>query len=108
MNRWLLVAFLNFLAVPFSAYAQPATQPHPNFVIIYVDDMGYGDIEPFGSTLNRTPNCTRLAAEGMKLTSFYHCCPVCTPSRTAAVAHGLLCQLPSLPRRDRAGLVDQA
>ena len=55
------------------------TRP-PNFVIILMDDMGYGDIEPFGSKLNRTPNLNRMAAEGMKLTSFY-CAPVCTPSR---------------------------
>jgi arylsulfatase A-like enzyme len=42
--------------------------------------MGYGDIAPFGSKLNRTPNLGRLAAEGMKLTSFY-CAPVCSASR---------------------------
>ena len=44
--------------------------------------MGYGDIGPFGSTLNRTPNLDRLANEGMKLTSFY-AAPLCTPSRAA-------------------------
>ncbi len=54
----------------------------PNFVLIFIDDMGYGDIGAFGSTDNRTPNLDRLAAEGMKLTSFYaH--PVCTPSRAS-------------------------
>jgi len=36
----------------------------PNFVVIFIDDMGYGDIEPFGSTLNRTPNLSRMASEG--------------------------------------------
>lgn len=56
--------------------------PTPNFVLIFIDDMGYGDIGPFGSTVNRTPNLDRMAAEGMKLTAFYaH--PVCTPSRAA-------------------------
>jgi len=54
----------------------------PNFIIINIDDMGYGDIEPFGSTLNRTPNLTRMANEGAKLTSFY-AAPVCSPSRAA-------------------------
>ena len=54
----------------------------PNFVLIFIDDMGYGDIGAFGSTDNRTPHLDRLAAEGMRLTSFYaH--PVCTPSRAA-------------------------
>ncbi len=54
----------------------------PNFVIIFVDDMGYGDIEPFGSTHNRTPQLNRMAEEGMRLTSFY-AAPVCTPSRAS-------------------------
>ncbi|MDF1739587.1 MAG: sulfatase [Verrucomicrobiales bacterium] len=52
----------------------------PNFVIIFIDDMGYGDIEPFGSTVNKTPSLNRLAAGGMKLTSFY-AAPVCSASR---------------------------
>ena len=55
----------------------------PNFVVIFVDDMGYGDIEPFGSTLNNTPHLNRMAKEGMKLTSFYVACGVCSPSRAA-------------------------
>lgn len=53
----------------------------PNLVIINIDDLGYGDIGPFGSTLNRTPNLDRIAAEG-RLTSFY-AAPVCSPSRAA-------------------------
>jgi len=52
----------------------------PNLVVIFIDDMGYGDIEPFGSTINQTPNLSRMAAEGMKLTSFY-AAPVCSASR---------------------------
>ena len=54
----------------------------PNFIIINIDDMGYADIAPFGSKLNRTPNLDRMAAEGRKLTSFY-AAPVCSPSRAA-------------------------
>jgi arylsulfatase A-like enzyme len=53
----------------------------PNVIVILMDDMGYGDIGPFGSKLNRTPNLDRLAAEGMKLTSFY-AAPLCTASRS--------------------------
>ncbi len=55
----------------------------PNFVVIFIDDMGYGDIGPFGSTSNDTPHLDRMAEEGMKLTSFYSASPVCTPSRAA-------------------------
>jgi len=54
----------------------------PNLVIINIDDLGYGDIGPFGSTLNRTPNLDRMAKEGRKLTCFY-AAPVCSPSRSA-------------------------
>ncbi len=57
--------------------------------------MGYGDIGCYGSTLNRTPNCDRLAAEGMKLTSFYTA-PVCTPSR-ASLLTGCYAKRVSLP-----------
>jgi arylsulfatase A len=52
----------------------------PNIVLILIDDMGYGDIGPFGSTKNRTPALDRMAREGMKLTSFY-AAPVCSASR---------------------------
>ena len=54
----------------------------PNFVIINIDDLGYADIGPFGSTLNRTPNLDRMAKEGRMLTSHY-AAPVCSPSRSS-------------------------
>ena len=56
-----------------------ALADRPNFVVIFIDDMGYGDIEPFGSEINRTPHLNRMAAEGRKLTSFYVASPVCVP-----------------------------
>jgi len=52
----------------------------PNIVVIFVDDMGYGDIGPFGATKQETPHLNRMAQEGMKLTSFY-AAPVCSASR---------------------------
>ncbi|OYW26201.1 MAG: hypothetical protein B7Z47_07865, partial [Chthoniobacter sp. 12-60-6] len=54
----------------------------PNFVLINIDDLGYADIGPFGSTKNRTPHLDRMAQEGCRLTSFYGA-PVCSPSRSA-------------------------
>ena len=55
----------------------------PNFVMIFIDDMGYGDIGPFGSKVNKTPHLDRMAQEGMKLTQYYVSSTACTPSRSA-------------------------
>jgi arylsulfatase A len=55
----------------------------PNFVIIYCDDLGYGDIGPFGAKGYATPNLDRMAAEGMKLTDFHSAAAVCSASRVA-------------------------
>ena len=52
----------------------------PNIVILFIDDLGYADIGPFGATKQKTPNLDRMAKEGMKLTSFY-AAPVCSVSR---------------------------
>ena len=55
----------------------------PNIVVIFCDDMGYGDLGAFGHPTIRTPNLDRMASEGQKWTSFYAAAPVCTPSRAA-------------------------
>lgn len=55
----------------------------PNFVVIFTDDQGYGDLSCFGGKHVSTPRIDRMAAEGMRLTSFYVAAPVCTPSRAA-------------------------
>ena len=52
----------------------------PNIVLIFVDDLGYGDIGPFGNKTVKTPHLDKFAAEGMKFTSFY-ATPVCSMSR---------------------------
>jgi arylsulfatase A-like enzyme len=75
--------------------SRAANMTKPNFVIILIDDMGYGDIGPFGSKLNRTPNLDRMANEGMRLTSFY-AAPVCTPSR-AQMMTGCYAKRVSMP-----------
>lgn len=59
-----------------------AEAPKPNVVIFLTDDTGYRDIGPFGG-LTPTPNLDRMAAEGMKLTSFYVASVKCSPSRAA-------------------------
>jgi arylsulfatase A len=54
----------------------------PNFIVLFTDDMGYGDIGAFGHPTIRTPNLDRMASQGQKWTSFYVAAPVSTPSRT--------------------------
>ena len=54
----------------------------PNIIVIFTDDMGYGDISPF-SDKHKTPNLDRMAAEGIKLTDFYVSSVACTPSRSS-------------------------
>ncbi len=53
----------------------------PNFVVIYIDDMGYGDIGPFGAEGYATPNLDRMAEEGRRFTDFYVTQAVCSASR---------------------------
>jgi arylsulfatase A-like enzyme len=59
------------------------TPSKPNLVVIFCDDLGYGDLACFGHPTIRTPHLDQMAAEGMKLTQFYSASPVCTPSRAA-------------------------
>lgn len=79
-GAWLFVALLSLALGPvsFAATARP-----PNFIVIFVDNFGNGDLGCFGSKLHRTPNVDRLAAEGAKFTSFYVSSGVCTPSRAS-------------------------
>ena len=72
-------------ATTHAAPAQPSTpaSPPPNFVLFLADDLGYGDVEINGASVNRTPNLARLAAEGVRLTSFYAAGNWCTPTRAS-------------------------
>ena len=72
--------FLQFAAALPAAAAAPATRP-PNFVVLFADDMGYGDLACYGHPTLRTPNLDRMAEEGARFTSFYAAASVCTPSR---------------------------
>ncbi|MDA7878215.1 sulfatase-like hydrolase/transferase, partial [bacterium] len=55
----------------------------PNFIVVFCDNLGYGDIEPFGSRVHRTPALNRMAAEGRMFTHFCVTAGVCTPSRSS-------------------------
>ncbi|MFV1980399.1 MAG: sulfatase-like hydrolase/transferase [Rhodothermia bacterium] len=54
----------------------------PNFIVIFIDDLGYADVQPF-SDRHDTPHLARMAREGRKFTNFYVASSVCTPSRAA-------------------------
>ena len=71
-----------FSGVTAAGFAAAASRP-PNFALIYVDDLGYGDLGTFGHPTIRTPNLDRMAQEGAKFTSFYSTSALCTPSRAA-------------------------
>lgn len=55
----------------------------PNFVVVFIDDMGWGDFSCFGNTAAKTPNVDRLATEGIRFSQFYVNAPICSPSRCA-------------------------
>lgn len=68
----------------------------PNFVVIFIDDMGYADVGCFGAEGYQTPHIDRLAAEGVRFTDFYAAASSCTPSR-AALMTGCYPQRVGLP-----------
>lgn len=74
---------MTLVAILFSTMASLQADRPPNFVVIFCDNLGYGDIEPFGSKTHRTPNLTRMANEGMRFTHFCVTAGVCTPSRAS-------------------------
>ena len=73
---------LYVLAFLLTAVGSVRAADGPNFIFINIDDLGYADVGPYGSKLNRTPHLDRMAREGRKLTCFY-AAPVCSPSRAA-------------------------
>jgi len=66
-----------------SALTPMAGSGKPNVVILFADDMGYGDLASYGHPYNRTPNLDELASQGQRWTDFYVAAPVCSPSRGA-------------------------
>ncbi len=68
MRKQILPCLLTcLLASPFVQ----AAERKPNIIVVFCDDLGYGDIGPFGSTKHATPVLDKMAGEGMRLTDFY-------------------------------------
>ena len=55
----------------------------PNLIIIFADDLGYGDLGCYGAEKIATPRIDRMAKEGVRFTDFYMAAPFCSPSRAA-------------------------
>jgi arylsulfatase A-like enzyme len=94
-------------AMLFASPAPAQDPPRPNVVVIFCDDLGYGDLGCYGATDIPTPHLDRLAAEGVRFTDFYVPAPVCTPSRAGLLTgrHPLRVGLPGvLHPHDARGL----
>ena len=63
------------------ASAETVTASCPNIIVVFADDLGYGDLGCYGAEKIRTPNLDRMAREGMRFTDFYCSAAVCSPSR---------------------------
>jgi arylsulfatase A len=82
-TRWFRWFFCLVLSCALADRAAAQAPRPPNVVFIYADDLGYGDLGVFGARAIKTPSLDRMAAEGLRLSSFYSVSPVCTPSRAA-------------------------
>ena len=82
----------------------------PNFVAIYLDDLGYGDLSCYGSDAVETPHLDRLAASGVRFTNWYSNSPVCSPSRAGLLTgrHPLRANVPRIlgGKRGTPGLAE--
>ena len=83
--NWLLCvsALLLLLAGPGGATAANDSAARPNFLFILADDLGWADLQSYGSTFHETPNLDRLAREGMRFSTFYAAGSVCSPTRSS-------------------------
>lgn len=84
-NRYfLLLLYLSLIGITCQPSQKLAnTTTTPNIVILFCDDLGYGDLSSYGHPTINTPNLDKMAAQGMKFTNFYSASPACTASRYA-------------------------
>lgn len=110
MNRR---TFLRSLALPPLAAASapliPASSRTPNIIVILADDLGYGDLGCYGSSI-ATPNLDRMAEQGVRFTNFLSASPVCSPARAALMTgrYGVRGGVPYALASDGRGGLDPA
>jgi arylsulfatase len=104
LNRRRFLMSAAAAAVPAALRSQ---QRQPNIVMIYADDLGYGDLSCYGSPI-ATPNLDRMAEEGARFTNFYSASPVCSPSRAALLTgrYPTRVEVPVVLSPGEAGLPD--
>ncbi len=83
MRPWKWVVLTISLALLGTRFATAAQSDRPNVIIILADDLGYGDLGSYGSTLFKTPNLDRMAQEGVRFANFLTPMPFCAPTRAA-------------------------
>ena len=79
----IITALIILLLFMFFGCDNPKGVKKPNFIIIFTDDLGYGDLASYGHPTISTPNLDKMASEGMRFTQFYAGSSICTPSRAA-------------------------
>ena len=110
-SKLLLVPFVTFFLLIISSCGKLDQESKPNFIIIFVDDLGYGDLGTYGHPTIKTPNLDQMASEGMRFTQFYVGSSICTPSRAALLTGKLPVQTGMYGQRsvlfpDNAGGLD--
>ncbi len=85
MKKLFLILFL--LLNVYQGHTQRLSQRKPNIIIIYLDDLGYGDVGCYGAKGVKTPNVDRLAKHGIKFTDAHSSAATCTPSRFSLLKH---------------------
>ena len=83
MNKVMIKNILAFCLCLLTIQKGLSQDNHPNIIIIFADDMGYGDLSCYDNELTKTPNIDSLAEEGIRFTDFYAGASLCTPSRAA-------------------------
>ncbi len=83
LNLSRLASALSLCAALWIGGSSTSLSASPNIIIVFIDDMGWGDFSCFGNTDAKTPNVDRLAAEGIRFSQFYVNAPICSPSRCA-------------------------
>jgi len=82
-NACILVTALLFASACSATGEKASSGQRPNIIVVYLDDLGYGDVGAYGATVLKTPNIDRLATEGLRFTNGYASSATCTPSRYA-------------------------